>query len=122
MAVSSGEFIEFACMEIDSCDPSEFKFRNASSRAYYALFHKAQQKLGELGVSIVKVENSGSHSAVIETLRRISPKAKALATDMDRAKRFRNNCDYDLSSPVSHGKARKHVTEVRRLIDLLDRI
>lgn len=121
MSIKSADFLDYACAELGSSDLSEFEIRNASSRAYYAVFHAARERLDVLGRSS-KSSEEGSHKAVIDVVRSISPGSRSLATDMDRLKRFRNNCDYDLSLSISEASAKKHLAESLRIIDRLTRL
>lgn len=122
MSIAHQDFLAYSNSEIRSIDLSEFKIRNAASRAYYALYHKARKRLEELGIPLENTPNEGSHSALIATLCRISPKAKSISTEMNKLKRFRHTCDYDLQATVDLSRVRVHIAEVERLISMLDRV
>jgi hypothetical protein len=99
MAIVFADFIRWADGEATTCELAEFPLRNASSRAYYALYHAALIRAKVLGIPIIRVPNAGSHEALIQAIRGYSPKGKSLADDMERAKKFRHRCDYiDLMS------------------------
>jgi uncharacterized protein (UPF0332 family) len=122
MAVAFADFISWADGEAASCELAEFPLRNASSRAYYALYHAALTRAGVLGIPIVRIANAGSHEALIQAIRSHSAKGKSLADDMERVKKFRHRCDYDLKTDLRPEKALKQVAEVKRLIDMLSRL
>jgi uncharacterized protein (UPF0332 family) len=84
---------------------SEFSYRNASSRAYYALFHAAKQRLEALGVPFIQLSKGGSHETVICTIEGIGSVGRGIADDMRRVKRIRHPCDYDNGENVSRKRA-----------------
>ena len=122
MAVDFSDFICWADDEATRGESAEFPLRNASSRAYYALYHAAATRAKALTIPIIRVEKAGSHEALIQAIRTYSPKGKSLADDMERTKKFRHRCDYDLDTDVRPEKALKQISEVKRLIDLLSRL
>jgi uncharacterized protein (UPF0332 family) len=122
MAIVFADFIRWADGEATTCELAEFPLRNASSRAYYALYHAALIRAKVLGIPIIRVPNAGSHEALIQAIRGYSPKGKSLADDMERAKKFRHRCDYDLDTDLRPEKAFKQISEVKRLIDLMSRL
>jgi uncharacterized protein (UPF0332 family) len=122
MSIEFSEFICWADDEVARCKSAEFPLRNASSRAYYALYHAAVARVKDLELPIVRIEKAGSHEALIHAIRTHSAKGKSLADDMERAKKFRHRCDYDLSTDLRPEKALKQIVEVKRLIAMLDRL
>lgn len=122
MPVSHIDFLDYSSTELTKPNPSEFQLRNASSRAYYALFHKARERIAELNLTMARPPNGGSHVAVVETIRRAGPKAEPIAVQMDRLKRFRHNCDYDLQLAIREGRVTHHVATAKRLIEMLDHL
>lgn len=122
MAVLFADFISWADGEAANCELAEFPLRNASSRAYYALYHATLNRVGVLGIPVVRVANAGSHEALIQAVRCYSPKGKSFADDMERVKKFRHRCDYDLKTDLRPEKALKQISEVKRLIDILGRL
>ncbi|SEI90951.1 hypothetical protein SAMN04244579_02413 [Azotobacter beijerinckii] len=122
MPVSHIDFLEYSASELSRSEPTEFQLRNAASRAYYALYHKARQRIEELGLTLEKPEKAGSHAATIDTISRVSPKAKSISVQMDKLKRFRHICDYDLNSTIDKKRVELHIAEVGRMLDMLDRL
>lgn len=122
MSVNFSDFLCWADDEVARSESAEFPLRNASSRAYYALYHAAAVRVSDLGLPIIRIEKAGSHEALIQAIRIYSAKGKSLADDMERAKKFRHRCDYDLSTEIRAGKALKQISEVKRLISMLDRL
>lgn len=123
MPICHSDFIEFSDSELEDKLATEFKIRNASSRAYYALYHKALNVILVKKLNLLKVKSGGSHASLIETIRSIeSPKAKSIADAMNNLKRFRHNCDYDLSMTINREIAEKHIAGVKRIISMLDRV
>lgn len=121
MAVQPAEFLSTAQSMVEDDKCSEIFLRNAASRAYYALYHKAKLFVEVNGITLVKVENSGSHEKLIETIRQLSEPWRSVAESMDRLKKFRHRCDYKLDAEVLPKKTAMHLAEVVRLIDRFDR-
>lgn len=119
MSVDFSDFLSWS--EFEMADPkfAEFSYRNASSRAYYALFHAAKQRLKALNVPVLPVTKGGSHEAVICAIGRVSNLGREIADDMRRVKRFRHLSDYDISEHVIKRRAQQQVAEARQLIGLL---
>lgn len=122
MSVHFSDFLCWADVEASRCDLAEFPLRNASSRAYYALYHAASVRAKALGLPIIRLEKSGSHDALIQAIRIYSPKGKSLADDMERMKKFRHLCDYDLDVDLRPERALKQISEAKRLIDMIGRL
>ncbi len=122
MPVRSADFLEWSESHIETPDLPEFGYRNASSRAYYALFHAARQRLQSLGVEIVKIKGVGSHEWLIRAVQGVGAEGAEIGDDMQRIKRFRHFCDYDIALPLDRRKARKQIAQVRMLIERLSRL
>ncbi|WP_122302944.1 hypothetical protein [Pseudomonas amygdali] len=122
MSVDSIDFLSWAESEISGVETLEFAYRNASSRAYYALYHSAKNRLSEMGVPIVRVANGGSHAALISTVRSMGRSGAVLAESMDRLKKFRHMCDYEISLDLDVKRAEKQIAEARRLIGMVTRL
>jgi uncharacterized protein (UPF0332 family) len=101
---------------------NEIELRNAASRAYYALFHTAMQLVLARGVTLIKVERGGSHESLIATLCGMSLPAKSIGEAIGRVKRFRHDCDYQVSHDISAKKVAMHIAESERLIARLHRL
>jgi uncharacterized protein (UPF0332 family) len=122
LPVKFSEFLEWSEFEVGATDVTEFSYRNASSRAYYALFHAAKVKLSAMGIPILPVQSGGSHEAVICAVMSLGVAGREIADDMRRAKRFRHFCDYEISKHLDRRRARLQIIEASRLIDMLSRL
>lgn len=122
MPIEFVEFLTWSESEVKAPAVAEFGYRNASSRAYYALFHAARDRLRELGVPINRVSKGGSHEALIQTIEKLGSEGRELAVNMRRLKKFRHVCDYDISDNLSPPRARKQIIEARMLIEQLERL
>lgn len=122
MAIEFVDFLTWSESEVKAPFVAEFGYRNASSRAYYALFHAARNRLKEMSIPIIKAAKGGSHEAVIQTIEQIGQPGRELAVNMRRLKKFRHFCDYDISDTLSPPKAHKQIIEARMLIEQLERL
>lgn len=122
MAVAHTDFLNSAMTMLDVEEGSEIFFRNSGSRAYYALYHKAKSVFDESGVKISKVANSGSHEALISAVAALGPKGKVIAVALDKFKKFRHSCDYDLQVSIEQSRINFYLKEAERLTDMLGRL
>lgn len=124
MAVKHSDFYDSAMNLIDlgSDSITEICLRNAGSRAYYALYHKAKCHLESKGVVLVKVESAGSHESLICTFSHRGLKSKSFAESLARHKRFRHVCDYNLGISVTRSRLKMYLAETKRLIEMVDRL
>jgi len=122
MPVEHSDFLRSAADLALSSETCEMTVRNAGSRAYYALYHKAKSLLDESGTSLIKVDNAGSHESLIAAIAGQGVKGKSIAESLSRFKRFRNNCDYDLEISISTKKLEQQLAEAHRLVGMLDRL
>ncbi|MNJ53128.1 hypothetical protein D3C77_485080 [compost metagenome] len=122
MPIEFAEFLTWSESEMKAPSVAEFGYRNASSRAYYALFHAARGRLKEIRVPIAKARKGGSHEDVIQTIERLGVEGREIAVNMRRLKKFRHFCDYDISDTLSPSRARKQIVEARLLIEMLERL
>lgn|GEM_PF-6198336 len=122
MPVDSNDFLIWSESEVKAQNLTEFGLRNASSRAYYALFHAARGRVKALGVKMLKAERGGSHESLIQTIQSISVLGKEIGDDMQRLKKFRHFCDYDIADRLDTLLARKHIIAARRIIGRLSEL
>lgn len=122
MPIEFVDFLAWSESEVQAQSVAEFGYRNASSRAYYALFHAARDRLRQMGVPVIKAKGGGSHEAVIQTIEAMGSGGRELADNIRRLKKFRHFCDYDISETLSPPRARKQILEARLLIEMLDRL
>jgi uncharacterized protein (UPF0332 family) len=120
MPIESAEFLTWSESELKAPLVGEFGYRNASSRAYYALFHAARDRLKAMRIPVTRVSSGGSHEAVIQTIEKMGSEGRELAVNMRRLKKFRHFCDYDISDNLSPPRAHKQIVEARLLIDMLE--
>lgn len=122
MSIDSSQFMTVAKELIADEKNHEIALRCAGSRAYYALYHAALEALSRKGKVLVKVDKAGDHASVIATLSSMGPNAKSISVAMGVIRRFRNDCDYDLSMHVKPKKTAMKVAEAQILIDRLSRL
>ena len=122
MSVSPSDFMQSANSMIANDQCKEIGLRNAASRAYYALFHTAMQTVVAKGVPLQKLDRAGSHESLIATLCGMSPSAKSIGDAIGRVKRFRHDCDYQVTQDISAKKVEMHIAEAERLIAKLHRL
>lgn len=122
MPVEASEFMDSANGFMVQEGADEIQRRNAGSRAYYALFHVALNTIERKGQALIKVQGAGSHESVIATLCSMGPSAKSIGESMGRIKRFRNDCDYNVSLAIGQKKTEMQISEAQILIGKLGRI
>ena len=101
---------------------SEAEWRTAVSRAYYAAFHLASERLEAMGFRVPR-RTEQSH---IFVSRRLSNSAE-LAVDrtggqLNALRGDRNRADYDKNVKVSAKDARDAVIDARAIIAILDQL
>lgn len=122
MPVTDQDFMLYATSEIEKGVDDEILLRNVGSRAYYSAYHRARRLLKEKNIRVVQALDGGSHKSLTSTMATISMKAKAVAVTLNKLKRHRCNCDYDLAIQIGRPETQKHLAEVARLIKLMDQI
>jgi uncharacterized protein (UPF0332 family) len=96
-------------------NPTEMDYRTGISRAYYALFHLARQKL--LARNSV-IEGTEAHKKVAEALGEIN---QNIGGKFKSFRDYRNNADYDLTSSFCNASNTKDVIEeITRFIKKVD--
>ncbi|EAA3799217.1 hypothetical protein DOQ73_23470 [Salmonella enterica subsp. enterica] len=122
MEVTYKDFLDFANSQLAKESLSPFEVRNAVSRAYYALYHRALERADELSIPKVRVENAGSHAALAKRIASLGDSGKSLASQLDKAKKVRVNCDYFLEERINHKRAEFYLASVQDLISKIDRL
>lgn len=122
MPVQYDDFLRFAESLMEEGGASEIHQRNAGSRAYYAVYHRAVSVLQNENISLERVNDGGSHNRLITTISKQGLKGQSLAESLIRFKKFRNGCDYNLALEISEKRIAMQVAEARRLIDQLGRL
>lgn len=117
MSIEAGEFLLEAEKSLDSENCSEVTFRNAGSRAYYAIYHKALNKANEIDADANITEKTGTHDQLAIRLERHSHRGKIFATKLRRLKRTRNRCDYNLNEDIDKEFAEQHIHFVKKALE-----
>lgn len=99
----------------------EAALRSALSRAYYAVFCKARNRLLQEGISIPRTGNA--HKMVWEGYRKAGDiHRRDIGTKGDRLRRSRNKADYDDEFPSVAVEVRRNVTSAKRLLEYLENL
>lgn len=94
-------------------EPSEeMNYRNAISRAYYALFHHGSLLCADINHKII----ASSHKAIVETLDAKHPKT---SSQLDKLRKMRIKADYRLNETISRYDAERAVKQARSALDEL---
>ena len=104
MSVRPEEFIESAKRIAEQ--NSEMGWRNATSRAYYAMFHLCREyaRANADRMDYIEEQNRGSHEVVIDAFRtegRSNPLYKSIAYILSNSKGLREKADYDINLVVT---------------------
>ena len=116
------EFLRFA--EALTIPPlmSESGARNAVSRAYYAVFLFARERLVHSGL-MQRVGGAGEHGRVAQLLRaQANPTGQAAAHQLDILRRARNLADYDLEWEPDRLAALRATQAARMLVAYVQRV
>lgn len=98
--------------------PLEAHWRSAVSRAYYAAFHVARLLLEDLSFEVERGDRA--HAYLTHRLCQCGhPEIGAAATTLIDLSRSRNEADYNLKSPFSHGRAVQDVHTAHETITAL---
>lgn len=122
MDVTYRDFLDFAETQLACETLTQFELRNATSRAYYALYHKACDRADELNIPRMPVSDAGSHA---ELARRIASRGlpgRSISDQLEKLKKQRTLCDYNLQGQMQKSKALYNIAQVRDLIGKLERL
>lgn len=122
MAVTHPDFMSAAKDIMAQGALSEIQLRSAANRAYYALYHAAKVQVHTMGIPIRRVDGAGSHEALIHTIRLSGHQGKSIAQDMERLKKLRHKCDYELNFPLEAPRVHAAIVSANRLIDRISRL
>ena len=99
---------------------SEVDWRNATSRAYYAAYHRCRSVAGAAGLSIGQI-GSVHAGLVAELTAPLTPNPlKSLGYMLDQCRRRRSEADYNIDGDFERVDAEWVVEECRRIIDKAD--
>ena len=97
----------------------EADWRSATSRAYYAAFHKARWLLWQSGFAVPQGEQAHAY-LWLRLSNADQPDVKSAGSDLGRLRSARNRADYDMNVPVDQAAAFDHVQVASDIIHLLD--
>jgi uncharacterized protein (UPF0332 family) len=97
----------------------EADWRSATSRAYYAAFHKARRLLVKGGFAAPRAEQAHAYLWLrLSNCRHPDVVDAGLA--LNDLRKARNQADYDVDIPVDHAECIDHVQVAAGIIQLLD--
>lgn len=104
--------------ELGKRSDDEASLRSAVSRAYYAAFCTARNRLLQEGEEVPKTGEA--HTVVWTKYReRAQKQRRDVGINGDRLRRVRNKADYDDELPNIHAEVEGAVARARRLLDSL---
>ncbi len=104
--------------ELGKRSDDEASLRSAVSRAYYAAFCTARNRLLQEGEEVPKTGEA--HTVVWTKYRESAQKQRRdVGINGDRLRRVRNKADYDDELPNIHAEVEGAVARARRLLDSL---
>jgi uncharacterized protein (UPF0332 family) len=95
----------------------EMGYRNAVSRAYYALYHRCLPLFNEISDHPA----DDHHAQVVRTLRQ-QPKLKSIVNRLNNLRKRRNTADYELHKTLSYYDAVSAVKMAQKAIQELDKL
>ncbi len=103
---------------------NEAAFRSAVSRAYYAAYNRARQKLIEEGLTYrADPSEPSKHKAVWDDYRNTADNTRRkVGNDGDRLRRSRAEADYNASTSVTQTHARIRVNNAKELYTSIERL
>ena len=117
MPVSPAEILKSA--EALAEGSSEVDWRNATSRAYYAAFHRVRPIAEGLGFS---ARRGSVHLDIVRSLTdlRNSQSIKSLGYMLDECRRFRARADYEIDEEFSPRYCQTVLEQARRMLARAD--
>ncbi len=95
----------------------EMGYRNAVSRAYYALYHRCLPLFNEINDHPA----DDHHAQVVRTLYQ-QPQYKSIANRLNKLRKRRNTADYELHKTLPRYDAESAVKMAQRAIAELDKL
>jgi uncharacterized protein (UPF0332 family) len=97
----------------------EAKQRSVVSRAYYAVFNLAKDYLEQVEGHAIPT-TADAHRYVRDQFRNsTNPNSKAIAKDLSRLRRFRNQADYAAGFPALAATATRSIETAEEMIEVL---
>lgn len=113
----SSSFIDFLNFAKSLTDNTEINHRNASSRAYYAAYHKCIESFGKVYDPTVK---GGAHEQMIKYLLKGRDKSEiSIGHQMNHIKSQRVLADYELTADFSKQESESAIMYATKIIDSL---
>ena len=97
----------------------EADWRSATSRAYYAAFHKARRLLLRGGFTVPRGEQAHAY-LWLRFSNAQHPDIVNAGVELNQLRTVRNQADYDVDAPVDHAECIDHVQVAANIIQLLD--
>ena len=115
MAVTPDDLLASADVLLGGDRASEVDWRNATSRAYYADYHRCRSVAGNAGLSIAR--GGSVHAELVgELTAPLSPNSlKSLGYMLDQCRRRRSEADYNIDGDFERVDAEWVVEECRRI-------
>lgn len=122
MAISAVDFLSCAEQLLND-NATEVDVRSSSSRAYYAAYHVALEKAGDIDIlDHIDVEG-GMHKQLRKKYELSGLKgAKQVADLLAKLHRARVAADYHLCSPYSKNEAKMQIGLVKKAIEKVNEI
>ena len=118
MAVSPKQLLD-AARELAE-GSREVDFRNAASRAYYAVYHRCRPIAKRNGL---RSSRWGVHSDVIDALRTATdPRLKEMARLLKRCKGLRTKADYNTDKDFRRSEAQAGVRQAQKIFTVADEL
>ena len=120
MAVTPNDLLRSAKASLGNDGTGEVDWRNATSRAYYAAFHRCRSAAGAAGLSTA--QTGSVHAGLVgELTAPLSPNSlKSLGYMLEQCRRRRNEADYDIDRDFERLDAEWVVKECQRIVDKAD--
>lgn len=127
MAVVPDDFLEFAK---DISLDREIGVRNATSRAYYAMYNHASVRFGRQCKAERGISEKGSHQRMSAYLKdyaftsddNVGVEAALLARSLTKIKHMRHHADYHLDERMPQPQAEFAIAEAGKFISLLNQV
>ena len=95
---------------------AEVDRRNATSRAYYAAYHRCLEIGRRIGLSAEP--NRGVHQQLIDTLAGSrNPRVRSLGYRLVECRRLRTEADYEIEGDFSHHDAQLSLSQCTRILE-----
>jgi len=114
MSISCLEFLDSAKRMMDK-GSKEVDYRNAASRAYYAVFHQCVT----IAENECKETFGASHIKVITSLQE-NPKTRALGNRLNKFKKERARADYNLCHNYYERDAKVLISKINKVFAEFD--